>query len=80
MTCRCGHTRIVEVTDLLATDPGETMAGLKRRLRCRACQRKGQVDLSIVYVIGSDKPVEDPRGPSRDGAVHETRDPHRTSD
>ena len=53
--CRCGHSSMHSVADLLEVFPKETTySNIKRNARCTHCRQKGQVECRILYVGGSD--------------------------
>jgi hypothetical protein len=53
--CACGRTELLTKTMLTAAGlrPDHLLADLGRRLRCRQCNRKGQLTVSIKWAGAS---------------------------
>ena len=54
LMCRCGHSSMHSVADLLEVFPKETSYGyIKANARCTMCKQKGQAEARIIYLGGS---------------------------
>ena len=54
LSCKCGHSNLIAVIDLVE-EHGEsiTLDQVRRHARCTQCERKGNIQLRLVYVGGS---------------------------
>jgi len=54
LRCRCSHSKMVAVVELVeAYGEAITLEQVRRNARCTACNRKGGIEMRLVYVGGS---------------------------
>jgi len=54
LSCKCSHSNLIAVIDLVE-DYGETitLSQVRRHALCTHCRKKGNIELRLVYVGGS---------------------------
>ena len=52
--CKCGHSRLLSVLELVeAYGANITIEQVRRNARCTSCKAKGDIEIRLVYVGGS---------------------------